>query len=541
MKNIWMFKRSGDVWVPKVIIGDIRRIVEYLPDNFIDCIITSPPYWMQRDYKHPDQIGRENKPEEYVKEIINIFEKLRPKLKKTATIFLNVGYKYLNEELILIPEMIALEMRKKGFMLKNKIIWWKPNAMPTPARDRFNEVYEPVLFFIRDDGKAVHYFNLEEVSEKAITLEHYTRLLSFSPKNLLGIKVMDPLSTKRLREGKVVGVRYTSDSLLAVLIKWNEENEEWLPIGDLLKSYPEDVRFICPLCRGNLSTWDIQLSLANLGKVFCPKCESILCENSATFPIPDLINEVKPREEEVQEIIDCNAKARKYITRVPKSSKFLKSGMGEVAMASPAGRLAIVGEYLTIKRRWGVPQLLIALYLKYWRELRGISIEEIDNKLGYSYTAGHWFRLDFGWWGKGGSIPKPTDWVRLKDLLKFDGLYDRLVTEKIAVLQTVKPHEKGRNPGDVWKILLEQYPGAHFSIFPTKLVEMCLKVGCPLNGVVLDPFAGSGTVGEVAMKLGRKAVLVELVPQFLKLIKKRCKDKIELIELSSEERIYGTT
>jgi hypothetical protein len=87
------------------------------------------------------------------------------------------------------------------------------------------------------------------------------------------------------------------------------------------------------------------------------------------------------------------------------------------------GRLAIVCEYLTIKRRWDAPQLLIALYLKYWRNLRGISIEEIDKKIGYSYTAGHWFRLDFGWWGKGGSIPRPTDWIKLKDLLKFDGLY----------------------------------------------------------------------------------------------------------------------
>ena len=120
-------------------------------------------------------------------------------------------------------------------------------------------------------------------------------------------------------------------------------------------------------------------------------------------------------------------------------------------------------------------------------------------------------------------------------------MYDKLVTEKIAVLQTVKPHEKGRNPGDVWKILLEQYPGTHFSIFPTKLVEMALKVGCPPNGVVLDPFAGSGTVGEVAMKLGRKAVLVELVPRYLELIKKRCGGKIELINIPSEEMTCGRT
>ena len=67
----------------------------------------------------------------------------------------------------------------------------------------------------------------------------------------------------------------------------------------------------------------------------------------------------------------------------------------------------------------------------------------------YSYTAGHWFRLDLGWWGKGGSIPRPTDWIKLKDLLKFNELYDSLVSEKIAVLQTVKPHEKEKRLTDL--------------------------------------------------------------------------------------------
>jgi DNA modification methylase len=530
MKDVWTFEYLEGFWVPKVILGDVRKVIDFIPNNFIDCIVTSPPYWMQRDYKHPDQIGRENTPEEYVKEIVNVFERLRPKLKRTATVFLNVGYKYLNEELILIPEMIALEMRKRGFILKNKIIWKKPNAMPTPARDRFNEVYEPILFFIRDDGKEVHYFNLEEVSEKPRTLEHYMRLLSIQPKDLLGVRVIDPLSSRNKKNGKVVGVRYSSNSLLTVLVKWDENGEEWIPFGDPLKNYPEEISFICPLCKGNLSSWDIKLSLANLRKVICPKCGAVLCDTPKTFPIP-MIRDENKQIEDVQEIVDYDVKVRKYVTKVPKSSKFLKAGLEELAMASPAGRLAIVGEYLTIKRRWDVPQLLVALYLKYWRELKRIPMEEVEKRMGYSYTASHWFRLDFGWWGKGGSIPRPQDWIKLKEILNFDDLYDNLITETVAVLQTVKPHEEGKNPGDVWEILLEQYPEAHFSIFPTKLVEMALKVGCPPNGVVLDPFAGSGTVGEVAMKLNRKAILIELVPAFLDLIKKRCKYKVEIISL----------
>jgi DNA modification methylase len=52
-------------------------------------------------------------------------------------------------------------------------------------------------------------------------------------------------------------------------------------------------------------------------------------------------------------------------------------------------------------------------------------------------------------------------------------------------------------------------------------VEMCIRLGCPEGGTVLDPFAGSGTVGEVASKLGRNAVLVEINPSYIDLIKER--------------------
>jgi DNA modification methylase len=514
-------------------IGDVREVVKILPDNFVDCIITSPPYWMQRDYNHPNQIGLEKTPEEYVNEISDVFEKLRNKLKRTACIFLNVGYKYLNGELILIPEMIALEMKRRGFTLKNKIIWWKPNAMPTPARDRLNDVYEPVLFFIRNDGKAVHYFNVDEIAEKPATIEDYARFLSIEPKDLLGARVLDPFSGRHKKKGKVAGIRCVSDSPLEVFVAWNDGSKEWVPFGNLLKNYPEKTFFACPHCGAVMNHWEISLSFANFGELNCPNCGKKLCDDVDSFP-RTLYNELPQKSQgEMKEIINFEVEIKKYITKTPKSSKFIKAGLEEITMASPAGRLAVQGEYITIKRRWDPPQPLIAEFLRFWRELRKVTTEEIDKALGYSYTAGHWFRKDYGWWGRGGSIPRPSDWVRLKSLLRFNDVYDRLVCESIAVLQTVKPHEEGRNPGDIWKITLEQYPETHFSIFPTKLVETAIKLGCPRNGVVLDPFAGSGTVGQVAMKLERKAILIELLPEFLDLMKKRCGGRIEVLPIQS--------
>jgi DNA modification methylase len=73
----------------------------------------------------------------------------------------------------------------------------------------------------------------------------------------------------------------------------------------------------------------------------------------------------------------------------------------------------------------------------------------------------------------------------------------------------------GRNIRSVWAIATQPYPGAHFATFPEKLVEPCVKAGCPPDGVVLDPFAGSGTVGRVANRLGRRAVLIDLSADYI--------------------------
>jgi DNA modification methylase len=132
--------------------------------------------------------------------------------------------------------------------------------------------------------------------------------------------------------------------------------------------------------------------------------------------------------------------------------------------------------------------------------------------------------------GKGGSLPSPKDWERLKGILRFDETYDKVMTTIIASLSTIKISEEGRKPSDVWEIKLEPYEGAHFAVFPEELVKRCILLGCPPKGVVLDPFAGSGTVGKVAIELNRKAILVELIEDFVDLIKARCRE-IEVLKI----------
>lgn len=78
-----------------------------------------------------------------------------------------------------------------------------------------------------------------------------------------------------------------------------------------------------------------------------------------------------------------------------------------------------------------------------------------------------------------------------------------------------------RNRRSVWQISTRPYKGAHFATFPPALIEPCIKAGCPVGGTVLDPFGGSGTTGRVANDLGRNAVLCELNPKYVDLIRER--------------------
>lgn len=78
-----------------------------------------------------------------------------------------------------------------------------------------------------------------------------------------------------------------------------------------------------------------------------------------------------------------------------------------------------------------------------------------------------------------------------------------------------------RNRRDVWSIPTKPFRGAHFAVMPEALVEPCILAGCPVGGLVLDPFTGSGTVGAVAVRLGRNFIGTELNPEYVSIAQKR--------------------
>lgn len=79
-----------------------------------------------------------------------------------------------------------------------------------------------------------------------------------------------------------------------------------------------------------------------------------------------------------------------------------------------------------------------------------------------------------------------------------------------------------RNARTVWTIPTQAHPEAHFATFPDELARRCILAGCPRDGTVLDPFAGSGTTLAVARDLGRKSIGIELKAEYVRLIERRC-------------------
>ena len=129
---------------PLVIIGDVLDCLKQIPDESISVAVTSPPYWGLRDYYIKGQIGQEKTPQEYIEKLFYVFKELLKKLTNHGAFFLNIGDTYIDKGLQMIPQRLAAKMitetemkiknKHVSWLLRNQIIWHKPNHMPSPVK-----------------------------------------------------------------------------------------------------------------------------------------------------------------------------------------------------------------------------------------------------------------------------------------------------------------------------------------------------------------------------------------------------------------------
>jgi len=164
--------------------NDVLDQLKSIPDESIDCVVTSPPYFNLRDYGIEGQIGLEEDFNKYLYKLIEIFKEVKRILKKDGTCWVNLGDSYgnsknvtrgsnYNKSLLMIPERFAIKMIDElKWTLRNQIIWEKPNAMPTSAKDRFTDSYEKILFFVKNKK---YFFNQQKEATQAKRIEKRMR------------------------------------------------------------------------------------------------------------------------------------------------------------------------------------------------------------------------------------------------------------------------------------------------------------------------------------------------------------------------------
>jgi len=150
-----------------LLIGDVRSRLVDIADQTIQCCVTSPPYWGLRDYGKADQIGLETTCSEYVAEIVAVFREVKRVLSDTGVLWLNLGDSYGKDKNILgVPWRVAFALQDDGWILRQDIVWAKPNPMPESVNDRCTRSHE-YLFMLTKSRK--YYFNDKAIAEEAKT------------------------------------------------------------------------------------------------------------------------------------------------------------------------------------------------------------------------------------------------------------------------------------------------------------------------------------------------------------------------------------
>lgn len=174
----------------------IRADARHIPlvDGCVQCVVTSPPYWGLRDYGVPGQLGLNQTPAEYVRELLIVFAEVRRVLRADGVVWLNLGDSYQNakgqaggvdlkqkarrrglrpqdrsipglkpKDLVGIPWMVALALRDSGWWLRRDQIWDKPDAHPEPVADRTSTSHEYVFLLTKSRR---YYFNAAAIGDE---------------------------------------------------------------------------------------------------------------------------------------------------------------------------------------------------------------------------------------------------------------------------------------------------------------------------------------------------------------------------------------
>jgi len=497
------------------------------------------------------QLGMEPHPQQYIQHMTEICMALWRVLKKTGSMYINIGDTYythtskrsgqfgkgirngfddvftrprviLNDggwlqpkQKLLIPHRLAISLQEKGWIIRNDMVWVKPNAMPSSVKDRRNTTFEYIFHCVKNKR---YYYNLDAIRVPHANMQQDRKHVSagitkhdLAVGRIGGFSYADPLHVKAYHpEGKNPG-DVLEQSTLDQLRAWGADSKgEYHGKGrknyeEAMAPNPSDVK------RNIIEAHKKNPKGKNPGDVIIdhdrPKWSSVpgqLPQGSFGHggTHGNLFNH--PKGKNPGDVIG---------SRLGMDSKFIRD---PVKTRSPYGR--VVREVVDGKIKPDDADRLfsVGLYLKKKLKASRLSLANLSEQTGIAKTTlSHYFRSDLS----GQCLPSKKTWAILKPILGLDE-YETILPDDIKGMLPM-PHPDGRNPGDVLRVTTKPFSGAHFAVFPPALVEPLIKSSCPPEGTVLDPFLGSGTTMLVARELGRQCIGIEINPEYIEIARKR--------------------
>lgn len=185
----------------KIYEGNSLEILNMFPEDSIDCVVTSPPYYGLRDYGMAGQFGLEESPEEYIENLVRLFREIHRVLKSEGTVWLNLGDSYWSKrskngqdwtqigskngkhslraggkdhpiykpkDLMGMPWRVALALQQDGWYLRSDIIWHKPNVIPESVSDRPTKCHEYIFLLSKSEK---YFYDHEAIKEESVYRE----------------------------------------------------------------------------------------------------------------------------------------------------------------------------------------------------------------------------------------------------------------------------------------------------------------------------------------------------------------------------------
>lgn len=473
--------------------GDSLEVLKTFPDNSIDCCVTSPPYYALRDYGIDGQLGLEDTPEEYIAKMTEVFMEVYRVLKPQGTLWLNIGDSYNGnkvgssekikpKDLIGIPWALATSLRNpfyKGKIKKESDRRWLSAIID-------GEGYITGTIHTRKDGSGDRTSIFVNVTNSNIDLlNECERIYPFGKRLIHQKNGKEHFGEKDIFRWNIFGCKAMKDLFQEL--------------------YPY---------------------------LIAKKTQCLLAYNFC------LIQETAKKDGHTPKKEEVNKKRKLLISLISLLNKGEKIEIPDWCIEPPT--LYTQGWYLRQDIIWAknnpMPEsvtdrctksheyiFLLSKSQKYYFDHEAIQEPAVSSDKPRVFGANNQvgtLRNDVG------AVYKPKKQAKTKNC-QYDG---QLPNSMHLRREEGLPDEEYcvRNKRDVWQVNVKPCKEAHFATFPPDLIKPCILAGCPSDGVVLDPFMGSGTTALVAKGLGRDYVGCELNPEYVKMSEKRIADTFGL-------------